>query len=114
MPADAGGGHQVLGRGEPVVEPGVLGEHPGAAAHLVGLDGGVEAEHGRRAAVGREHAVEQADRRGLAGAVRAEQGEDLAFGHVDREPVECDRGAEPAGEAVGADRDGAHLVAAPM
>ena len=69
---------EVLGRGQPVVEPGVLGEHAGAAAHLVAVDAGVEPEHRRPAPVGSEHAVEQADRGGLAGAVRAEQGQHLA------------------------------------
>ena len=80
-PAEApepGGEHQVLPAGQAIVEPGVLGEHARASAHLVALGHRVESGHPGPAVVRRQHAVEQAHGGGLAGAVGSEQGQHLA------------------------------------
>ena len=107
--AQPGDVEQVLPGGQAVVEPGVLGEHAGAAADRVTFDGGVVAEHERAAAVGKQHPVEEPDGRGLAGAVGTEQGEHLPGLESEAETVDGQAGLEPAREPLGLD-GGRHPV----
>jgi len=95
------GEEQVLHRGEAFVETSVLGQHAGATAQLVALKARIQPEHGRRTAVGAEHAVQQPHGRGLAGAVRPEERQDLAGGGVDGQPVESRAAREAASEVLG-------------
>jgi len=99
----AGREDQVLARRQTVVQPSVLGQHPGVAAHRVTFGGHVEPEHASGAPIGGQHAVEQPDGGGLAGAVGAEERQHLARFDVDGEPVERRSAGEAAAQVEGVD-----------
>jgi hypothetical protein len=107
---------EILPGRQAIVEAGVLGQDPGAAAHAVALGGRIQPEDGGRPVVGREDSVEQADRGRLPRAVGSEEGQHLARAGVEGQAVERHLVAEPAAERVGGDGGavvGGHLHTAP-
>jgi hypothetical protein len=103
QPPDAGREDEVLAGGEPVVQPGVLGQHPRALTNAVALDRGVEAEHPGSSRVGGQDAVEQADRGRLARPIGPEQRQHLARPDLEAEVVDRAVGAEGLAQALGRD-----------
>ena len=95
---------EVLGGGEPVVEPGVLGEHAGAAPDGVAVDGGVEAEHRRPGpASGRSTPLRRRTVVVLPAPFGPSRASTSPGGGVEGEAVEGDAGRERAGQPLGPD-----------
>ena len=105
-PVDAAEKPDVLIDGQPLVERKPLRHVADPALDAFRIAPDVDAADRGRAAGRLEQPAQHADRRRLAGAVAAQEPEDLALLHVERQIVDRDELAEPAGEM--ADGDGVH------
>jgi hypothetical protein len=76
---------------DPAGEDGHVGDEGYVVHELVALGPGIAAEDGELALVGGE-AEDGVEQGGLAGAVGADEAEDAAFGDVEVDAVERDRG----------------------
>jgi hypothetical protein len=91
---------QVLPRGQPVVEPGLLGEEPHPRAELLAVAVERNAAHRGPARRGAEQPGEHPDGGGLPRPVRPEQPEDLSGGDVEVEPLHRGAVTELLGEGT--------------
>ncbi len=102
--ADRGVVLEVVTPAQPGGEVDVARQVADAGAQFDAVTTGVEAEHGRRARRGPQQIEQQPDRGGLPGPVGSEEAEHLADAHVELEPVERERVAEPLRQRSGGDR----------
>ena len=99
---------EVLATGEVLVDRGVLAGEADAPSHPLRVLAHVDAEHAGGSPVGLEQGGEHPHGRGLARAVGPEQAEDLAFGHLERDPFHRLDIAEALHQFVGHDRRSCH------
>ena len=109
---EAGRKAEVLFDREVTIECGLLKHEPDVAPDREAIDADVVTGHARRSARRGEQGGEQVDGGGLAGAIGAEKAEELAFPHLQVEPIEGADRAEILAKAAGVDRGGGHPFAA--
>src|SRR5690606_9159449 len=100
---ESGEEHEVLGRGEHVVDRCGLAREADASAHLDGCGFDIVAGDANRAAIRAQKRGEDADRGGLACSVDPEQGENLAAFDGEVETREHPVAVEALGESADVD-----------
>src|SRR5216683_3730145 len=107
---DAGDEIEVLEHGEILVETEPLGHVADLAADPRSVADDVHAEAGPGAAIRRQQAAEQPDRRRLAAAIGAEEAADLATGDLQVEVLDDLARAETLAQAAHVDDEAAQLA----